>query len=439
MRARPGHFRADNSCPQFRKFPMTSLSAPRSGFRLSHLLYDSRYRSRTIQIVALILVLVAVGWLISNAASNLAISGKSLSFSFLGDPAGYEINQRLIEYGPRDTHLRAAMVGLFNTLLVSVLGCITATVIGTFIGVMRLSTNVLISRLMAVYVEMFRNVPLLLWIVLIMAVLSEIMPPPSAFRGADAAASMSFWGHVAVTNRGIYLPAPVFAHSLGYASFFGGVISLNLNVVAVLCVLAASLLTARLIRQRADRVQQATGVRPPTALLRLAVWGVPIAALLALLGLYFDVPYLKGFNFRGGLHLRNSLLALWWALSLYTAAFIAEIVRGGILAVSQGQSEAAAALGLGKGQTMRLVILPQALRVIIPPLISQFLSLTKNSSLAIAVGYMEITGTLMGISLNQTGRELESVLLGMGIYLLISLSISAVMNWYNKRVKLVER
>ena len=418
---------------------MPTLSAPPHGFRLSQLLYDSRYRARTIQIVALILVLSAVGWLISNAASNLAISGKSLSFGFLGDPAGYEINQRLIEYGPRDSHFRAAMVGLFNTLLVSALGCITATIIGTFIGVMRLSTNWLISRLMAVYVEMFRNVPLLLWIVLLMAILSEVLPPPSEFRGADATASMLLWDNVAVTNRGIYLPAPMFSHTLGYAALFGGKLSINLDLVAILCVLAASFLVARLIRGRANRIQAATGIRPPTLRAQLAVLVLPIAALLTLLGLYFDIPALKGFNFRGGLHLRNSLLALWWALSLYTAAFIAEIVRGGILAISYGQAEAAAALGLRKRQIMRLVILPQALRVIIPPLISQYLSLTKNSSLAIAVGYMEITGTLMGISLNQTGRELESVLLGMGIYLLISLSISAVMNWYNKRVALVER
>ena len=207
----------------------------------------------------------------------------------------------------------------------------------------------------------------------------------------------------------------------------------------ILAILFAGLFTSQLIKIRAARIHAKTGKRPATLSLRLSVVILPVLVTFFSLGFYLDYPELKGFNFKGGTHLRNSLLALWWALSLYTAAFIAEIVRGGILAISRGQTEAAAALGLRRGQIMRLVILPQALRIIIPPLISQYLSLTKNSSLAIVVGYMEITGTLMGITLNQTGKELETVLLGMLIYLAISLSISVVMNWYNNRVKLVER
>jgi len=422
---------------------MTTLSdPPDKGFRLSQLIYDTRYRSKTIQAVALLGFVVAVGWLINNMAQNLAESGKELGFGFLLESAGYEINQRLIEYSPEDTHLRAAMVGVLNTLLVAFLGCICATIIGTFIGILRLSSNWLISSLMSVYIEMFRNVPLLLWIILIMAVLTETLPPPSDFRGEDATATMSLFDTVAVTNRGIYLPEPLFSNGFGDIHLLGDSslrFDVSLDLIAILIVLAASIWVSHRIKLWADRIQEKTGERPATVLIRLAVVILPVLATLFALGFHFGYPALKGFNFKGGTHLRNSLLALWFALSLYTAAFIAEIVRGGILAISHGQTEAAAALGLGRGRIMRLVVLPQALRVIIPPLISQYLSLTKNSSLAIAVGYMEITGTLMGITLNQTGKELETVLLGMLIYLAISLSISAVMNLYNKRVKLVER
>jgi general L-amino acid transport system permease protein len=195
----------------------------------------------------------------------------------------------------------------------------------------------------------------------------------------------------------------------------------------------------RKVAARAAAIQEKTGVRPKIWYIELGLLFIPILILLIALGFHLGYPELQGFNFTGGTHLRNSLIALWLALSLYTAAFIAEIVRGGILAISDGQTEAASALGLRPGKVMRLVILPQALRVIIPPLISNYLNLTKNSSLAIAVGYMDITGTLGGITMNQTGRELECVLLLMLVYLTISLSISSVMNWYNKRVKLVER
>lgn len=412
---------------------------PRNGFRLSQLIYDTRYRAKTIQAVVLLGFLVFIGWLINNTAQNLAESGKELSFGFLWEAAGYEINQRLIEYTPDRTHMRAAMVGLLNTLLVAVMGCICATILGTFIGILRLSSNWLISRLMAAYIEMFRNVPLLLWIVLIMAILIETMPPPSDFRGEDPAATMSLFNSVAVTNRGIYLPEPLFSRGFGDLAVFGGAFEISLDLMLILAVLAVGLFASHRIKVRANRVHSETGKRPATAIIRLGAIILPVLATFFALGFYLSYPELKGFNFKGGTHLRNSLLALWWALSLYTAAFIAEIVRGGILAISQGQTEAAAALGLRRGHILRLVVLPQALRVIIPPLISQYLSLTKNSSLAIVVGYMEITGTLMGITLNQTGKELETVLLGMLVYLTISLSISAVMNWYNNRVKLVER
>ncbi|WP_137699528.1 amino acid ABC transporter permease [Marimonas lutisalis] len=462
---------------------MTTLTdPPKQAFRLSQLIYDTRYRSMTIQVIAMIGFLILIGWLISNTAQNLADLGKEPSFRFLGEPAGYDINQRLIDYNNQDTHLRAAFVGLLNTLLVAFLGCITATVLGVIIGVLRLSKNWLVARLMTVYVEMFRNVPVLLWIVFVMAILIESLPAPRAFRGDNPEATMKVFDSVAVTNRGVYVPELLFgvdardekgeyldaptgwrvglgdlpigasADNPACASYYAtegamagepgpgcGTFQISLDLMAVLFVLIAGFYSAHRIKLRADRIQEATGERPTTWYLRLGVVVVPLLIVLYALGAYLAYPELRGFNFRGGTHMRNSLIALWLALSLYTAAFIAEIVRAGIMAISHGQTEAAAALGLRSNRIMSLVILPQALRVIIPPLISNYLNLTKNSSLAIAVGYMDITGTLMGITLNQTGRELETVLLGMLIYLTISLSISAVMNWYNNRVKLVER
>lgn len=415
---------------------------PKEGFRLSMLIYDTRYRSATIQVVALIGFLILFGWLISNTASNLADLGKKPDFSFLFKPAGYDINQRLLDYDNQNSHFRAAIIGLLNTLLVAFLGCITATILGVIIGVLRLSKNWLISKIMAIYVEMFRNVPVLLWIVFIMAILIETLPAPKDFRGEDAAASMALFDSVAMTNRGLYVPEPLFSNSLGDVHFLGDSVArfdVSLDLMAVLIVLGASLFASTKMRKWADKTQEATGLRPTTWHMRSAVVILPTALLLVVLGFHLGYPELKGFNFDGGIYMRNSLIALWLALSLYTAAFIAEIVRAGILAISKGQTEAAAALGLRPNRIMNLVILPQALRVIIPPLISNYLNLTKNSSLAIAVGYMDLTGTLMGITMNQTGRELETVMIGMLIYLTISLVISGIMNWYNNRVKLVER
>ncbi len=415
---------------------MSSITdPPKANFRLSMLIYDTRYRSATIQIVALMGFMLLAAWLIGNAVENLNALGKTISFGFFHETAGYDINQRLLDYQSGDSHLRAALIGLLNTLVVALLGCVTATVVGVFVGVLRLSKNWIVAKIMTVYVEVFRNVPVLLWIALIFALVTESTPHPKTFRGLDT-------GAVVVTNRGTYLPEVLFSNSLGDISLFGQSalrFDVSLDLLAIVLVLAGGFFASFKLRKRADRIQEATGDRPTTWWQRLLVIFVPLGILLAVLGLHFGYPELKGFNFRGGTHLRNSLIALWLALSLYTAAYIAEIVRGGILAVSHGQSEAAGALGLRSGRIMNLVVLPQALRVIIPPMISNYLNLTKNSSLAIAVGYMDITGTLGGISMNQTGRELECVVLLMAVYLVISLSISASMNWYNNRVKLVER
>ncbi len=499
---------------------MTSITDPqKEQFRLSMLLYDTRYRSATIQVIAMIGFMLLAAWLISNVAQNLQVLGKPIDFGFFGEPASYDINQRLLEYTSRDTHFRAALVGLLNTLVVAVLGCITATILGVAIGVLRLSNNWLIARLMTIYVETFRNVPVLLWIVFIMAVLIETLPAPRAFRGEDATASMMLNDTIAVTNRGVYIPEPLFSRGLGdigvlnpfswpnqvswlglpmttimflvalalgvalvvttkrtmenlgvgnsatarglalfvafviplaiwhnvFQSMAGGFdissvrFEISLDLMLILFVLMLGIFAAADVGRLGDAMQEATGNRPPVRAIQVALIVVPIIVTLVALGFYLGYPELKGFNFQGGTYLRNSLIALWLALSLYTAAFIAEIVRAGIMAISEGQSEAAAALGMRPNRVMSLVVLPQALRVIIPPLISNYLNLTKNSSLAIAVGYMDITGTLGGITMNQTGRELECVLLLMLVYLSISLTISAVMNWYNESVKLKER
>ncbi|MCC0064682.1 MAG: ABC transporter permease subunit [Defluviimonas sp.] len=423
----------------------TTAETPQSGFRLGMLIYDTRYRSITIQIVVVLLCMAAAAWLIDNLFSNLADRGKDLSFSFLWNRAGYDINQTLIPYSNDDTHFRALLVGLVNTILVSVLGCIAATIIGVFVGVLRLSSNWLVARLMTVYVEIFRNVPVLLWILVAFAVFTEVTPQPRDFKvtdqmvaeGTEPAASMILFDSVAVTNRGTFIPKALYERSLGEIKI--GFLPISLNTVAILAVIAASIFAFRRIRKNASDVQDRTGLRPSTWWMELLVLFVPLLALLIALGFHLERPTLGGFNFTGGILVLNSFMALWLGLTLYTAAFIGEIVRAGIAAISKGQSEAAAALGLRPRRTMSLVILPQALRVIIPPLISQYLNLTKNSSLAIAVSYMDLRGTLGGITLNQTGRELECMLLLMLIYLVISLMISGGMNVYNNSVKLKER
>jgi len=423
----------------------TFTDPPKPGFKVSQLLYDTRYRSITIQVVAGFLIILAIWWLGKNIVGNLQALGKDFNFRFLYNPAGYDINQRLIEYDSQMSHGRAALVGLLNTLLVAVLGCITATVIGVFAGVLRLSKNWVVNKIMAFYVEAFRNVPLLLWILLIYAVVNESTPAPRDFRGDEPAASMMLSDSVAVTNRGTYVPRIGFKNSIsgneavapqeGLAPVAQGLADWGLIFAA----LVLGWIIARVIKKRSDATQKETGVRPTDWWMRLLAWVVPVTLVLLFLGATLVQPYLKGFNFTEGVFLRNSLIALWLALSLYTGAFIAEIVRAGIMAVNKGQTEAASALGLPAGRTMRLVILPQALRVIVPPLISQYLNLTKNSSLAIAVGYMDVRATLGGITINQTGRELEGMLLLGIVYLVISLIIAAVMNYYNESIKLKER
>ena len=418
---------------------MTDVSAPANPpFRLNMLIYDRRYRSMTFQVIVFILVMALGWWLINNTIQNLRALGKDFDFGFLFQRAGYDIPQTPIPYTSDDTHLRAAIVGLLNTIIVSVLGCVAATILGVGVGVARLSNNWLFARLMTIYVEMFRNIPLLLWILIIYALFTEIMPAPNAYRGENPAWSKILFDNVALTNRYTAIPGLGMTNDPGSLDL-GARVTISLATIAFAAALIAGWFLRRAILAWAQVTQDRTGRRPTTWWINLGVMVVPSLLLIWFFGLHLLPPELKGFNFTGGLNVQNALVALWLALTLYTGAFIAEIVRAGILAVNKGQSEAAFALGLRPNRTMNLVILPQALRVIIPPLISQYLNLMKNSSLAIAVGYMDLRGTLGGTTLNQTGRELESILLMMLIYLLLSLIISAGMNVFNSRVKLKER
>ena len=404
---------------------MSVLSEPpKASFRLSQLIYDTRYRSLTIQVVAMIMLMLLFSWLVSNTITNLAAKDKTFDFGFIGQPAGYAISQSLIPYSEvTSTHGHAAVVGILNTILVAFMGCILATIIGVIVGVLRLSKNWLVSRLMAVYVESFRNVPLLLWIIAIYAVVTESLPIPAAFR--DGSAAMLLNDSVAITNRAVYLPAPIWSQGS--------------NILFIVFLL--SLIGIFLFRRFAAKRQEATGQILPVFWVSLAIFIIPSVLAFYIAGrpVSLSFPELTRFNFTGGFSISASLLALWLALSLYTAAFIAENVRAGILAVSKGQSEAAFALGLRPNRTMDLVILPQALRVIIPPLISQYLNLTKNSSLAIAVGYSDVRATLGGTTINLTGRELEGMMLLGLFYLVLSLLISGSMNIYNARKQLVSR
>ncbi len=418
---------------------------PKGSFRLSMLIYDTRFRSITIQVVVLVLFLLALSWLLNNTVENLAAKGRTFDYGFLWQRAGYDIGQQLIPYTNDSSHGRALVVGLLNTLVLAFFGCIFATVVGVVVGVLRLSQNWLIGRLMTVYVEVFRNIPLLLWILLSYVIFSETMPSPRDFRvtdemaaaGEEPLAQMMLFDSVAITNRGVDLPAPLLTRPLGTVEILG--VPFNLSAVVFLLIVGAGLYVNSKILGRARKVQEQTGVRPKTLWQSLVVLFLPALAFLVASGFHLEYPELKGFNFVGGIPVAHSFTALLIALTLYTAAFIAEIVRAGILAISHGQSEAAFALGLRPNRTMNLIVLPQALRVIIPPLISQYLNLTKNTSLGIAVSYLDLRGTLGGITLNQTGRELECMLLMMLIYLTISLIISSAMNFYNGSVKLKER
>lgn len=385
---------------------------------LSRLWNDKETRSVIIQIIATILIFGFFAYIIRNVMVNLEAIGKGFSYEYLWQPSSYDINQHLIEYTSRSTHFRAMLVGIINTLLVAACGIVLATILGFLLGVLRLSRNWLTNRLAYVYIEYVRNVPVLLHILMVHGIIVHTLPVPKQ-------AISIFDDGAFLTNRGFFMPKPL------YEPLFW----------VVLALFALGIIFAFWFKRYARRVQDETGKHYPVFWICLgAIIGVPFLAYFILGSpITWDMPALKGFNFRGGMVIRPEFIALWLALSLYTASFIGEIVRAGITAVNWGQTEASLALGINRGRTLSLVVIPQALRVIVPPLTSQYLNLTKNSSLAVAIGYMDIVATIGGISLNQTGREVECMIIVLLLYLALSLLISAAMNWYNNRIKLVER
>ena len=377
----------------------------------------SKLLRRDVLLQALVLgaLVLAMVWLVANVQSNLERQNINSGFGFLSERAGFGINQTLIDYSEDSSFARVLTVGLLNTLLVSVLGIGLATVLGFVLGVARLSSNWLVNKTAMVYVEIFRNVPLLLQIMFwYFGVLRNLPSPRKAVSLGDA---------VFLSNRGIVVPA---LEMTAAAWWYG----------AALAVTAAAYFW---LRRRAQQARLADGAmqsiwRP---VVMIAVASLAFAAMLGGVPFSFDIPALKGFNFRGGITVIPEFVALLLALSLYTAAFIAEIVRAGIQSVSKGQREAAAALGLPDNTALRLVVIPQALRVIIPPLTSQYLNLTKNSSLAVAIAYPDIVSVFAGTTLTQVGQAVEIIFITMMIYLTLSLLTSFAMNRYNARIALV--
>ncbi|MGX9416081.1 amino acid ABC transporter permease [Vibrio sp. WJH972] len=383
----------------------------------TNIFYNPTFRSIAFQIIAICALVLFIFTIVNNALTNLESRGIATGFAFLDQPAGFGISQSLVDYTETDTYGRTFVVGLLNTALVSVLGIIFATIIGFSLGIARLSSNWLISRLAAVYIETFRNIPLLLQIFFWYFAVLQALPSPRQ--------SMSLGEAIFLNVRGLSIPAPIFESGSG------------LILATLIIGIALTIWVARWASQRQKETGQITPVYRYfiglCIVMPLAVYfitGMPISA---------DYPELKGFNFRGGISILPELGALLIALSIYTAAFIAEIVRSGINAVSHGQSEAAMSLGLPRTRTLKLIIIPQALRIIIPPLTSQYLNLTKNSSLAMAIGYPDLVAVFAGTTLNQTGQAIEIMSMTMGVYLTLSILTSVLMNLYNRKVSLVER
>jgi len=375
------------------------------------------FRATLFQILLVLGILAFGYYLLSNTLTNMERRGITTGFGFLSNEAGFGILKSLIEYDETHTYGRTFLVGLLNTLLVAGLGIFFATLIGFFMGVARLSHNWLVARLATVYIETFRNIPLLLQIMFwYFAVLRPLPLPRQSINVGDA---------IFLNNRGLFLPEPVAEQGFWLVG------------AALLVAIASSIFIARWAHQR----QEATGQQFPIFSVGLGlILGLPLLAFwLSGAPMHLEYPALKGFNFRGGMEVIPELAALVLALSIYTGAFIAEAVRSGIMSVTHGQTEAAYALGLKPRVTLKLVIIPQAMRVIIPQLTSQFLNLTKNSSLATAIGYPDLVNVFAGTTLNQTGQAVEVIAMTMGVYLAISLLISMFMNWYNKRKMLVER
>jgi len=377
---------------------------------------DPKVRAVAVQVLLAAVLLCAGYVIVSNTIANLRTLNKTFGFEFLSQKAGFDIIQSLIPYSSGSSYGTAVYVGLLNTIMVSAISIAFATLIGFIMGVMRLSKNWLVSRIGTLYVEIFRNVPLLLWIFVFYAAVLQPLPGPKQ--------ALNLLDTFFLSNRGLMIPRPILADGFWLAP----------------AGLALGIALSLAIRIWSRKRQAATGQRFPVLWTSLAlIFGLPFLGL-ALTGfpLSFEYPALKGFNFKGGVTVIPEFIALVMALSIYTGTYIAEAVRAGILAVSHGQTEAANALGLRSGPTLRLVVIPQAMRVIIPPMASSYLSLTKNSSLAVAIGYPDLVATA-GTVLNQTGKAIEVVSIWMVVYLGLSLFTSLLMNLFNARMKLVER
>lgn len=381
------------------------------------LINDPKIRGIFYQLVVAAVVLISIYLIAVNTAENLARQNKSTGFDFFWSTSGFNIGFSLIPYDRASFYWEAFVVGLLNTLLVSVIGIILATMLGFTLGIARLSSNWIIAKLATVYVETLRNIPLLLQLFFWYFAVLKTMP--------NVKESFEWAGGFVLNKRGLYLPRPVTDDLF----------------IWVLIAFAVSVVGVVVLRIWAKRRLDSTGHRFPVFLSSIGLLIVlpAIAGLLSGTKVTFDLPTLQGFNYKGGLGLPPELMALLFGLTLYTATFIGEIVRAGILAVNTGQTEAAQSLGIKDGDRLRLVIIPQAMRVIVPPLTSQYLNLTKNSSLAAAIGYPELVSVFMGTTLNQTGRAIEVVFITMLVYLTLSLTVSSFMNWYNARVSLVER
>ncbi len=378
---------------------------------------NARNRALLFQALLICAVVGFFAYIANNTVHNLEQRGIATGFSFLKQKAGFGIIQHLIPYTENSTYGRTFVVGLLNTVLVSVLGIICATILGFIVGVARLSSNWLVSKIAAVYIETFRNLPLLLQIFFWYFAVLRTLPSPKH--------SLHLGERFFLNIRGVYLPRPIFEDGFGWVT--------ATLVFVTLCII--------FLKLWANKRQEETGQQFPVLLTSLGLFvSLPtIAYFAAGAPLQWELPALKGFNFQGGITVIPELAALLVALTVYTASLIAEIVRSGILSVSHGQTEAASALGLRPGKTLRLVIIPQAMRVIIPQMTSQYLNLVKNSSLATAIGYPDLVAVFAGTTLNQAGQAIEIIAMTMAVYLTISLTISYFMNWYNARSLLKER
>ncbi|WP_135443140.1 amino acid ABC transporter permease [Vibrio tasmaniensis] len=383
----------------------------------ANLFYNPTFRSIVFQILAVAALCAFFYTIVNNALTNLDSRGIATGFDFLSQEAGFGIGLTLIEYDETFSYGRTFFIGLLNTALVSVLGIMLATVLGFSMGIARLSSNWLVSRFAAVYIEIFRNIPLLLQIFFWYFAVLQALP--------SARQSMSLGEAIFLNVRGLYFPAPVLEQGSSIA-----IASLIVGIIATFVINIWANNKQKLTGQQTPMLRIAAALIVGLPLVTYFVMGMPISA---------EYPVLKGFNFKGGISIIPELAALMLALSIYTAAFIAEIVRSGINAVNHGQTEAAMSLGLPRTRTLKLVIIPQALRIIIPPLTSQYLNLTKNSSLAMAIGYPDLVSVFAGTTLNQTGQAIEVIAMTMGVYLTLSLLTSALMNIYNRKVALVER